>query len=464
MSVQIVLFRDDLRVSDHAALVAAGKLGPIICAYIHDENAPHPDGEARAWWRHAGLERLIDQLQSMGGSLILRIGNIRSELDRLIDETGATGVHWSRRYTPGGIAADTDLKTHLQGKGVSAQSYAGHYLIEPWCVATKSGTPFKVFTPFWRAATAMDLGRSLFWMTKADFAPAPASAALGELGLLPTRPDWGSKMMPYWRSSSDEVLSTFVEGPAAGYATGRDRADQCHVSRLSPYLALGMISPAQIWQSIGLAEQAGKVGSKDAAKFRAELGWREFSAYLLYHFPTILNAEFQPKFAAFPWKDDPDMLRAWQQGRTGYPLVDAGMRELWETGYMHNRVRMVVASFLVKHLLIDWRHGRDWFWDTLVDADLASNTASWQWVAGCGADAAPYFRIFNPITQPEKADPQAEYIARWCPELAHLPVKERLAPWRCSGLFGQLDYPAPIVDHKEARARALTALAQTKAD
>ena len=462
MSVQIVLFRDDLRLADHPALHAAARTGPVLCAYIHDLNGPHPDGAALAWWRHQALARLDRDLQALGGSLVICKGDLLSELTQLIVETDATGVHWSRRYTPGGIAADTELKAHLQRRGIPAQSHAGRYLVEPWQVATKSGTPFKVFTPFWRAATAMDLARPVLPVPKIDFAGAPKRLPVDALNLCPASPDWGAKMLPYWRKSAPETLVDFLQEGAAGYAVGRDRADQSHVSRLSPYLTLGMMSPAQVWQTVSKAEQAGRIGVTDATKFRAELGWREFSAYLLYHFPHILGEEFQPKFASFPWRDDPDLLRAWQRGRTGYPLVDAGMRELWETGYMHNRVRMVVASFLVKHLLIDWRHGRDWFWDTLVDADLASNTASWQWVAGCGADAAPYFRIFNPISQADKADPNAEYIARWCPELAHLPIKERLEPWTCGGLLDDLDYPAPIVHHAAARAAALQALQSVK--
>lgn len=465
MPTTIVIFRDDLRLADHPALSAAASRGKVVCVYNHDPARAHPDGAARAWWRHQALAALERDLKALGGGLVVRSGAFNGEIDRLITDVQADAVYWSRRYAPGHIVEDTELKAHLQNKGIAAESFTGRALLEPWQVMTKSSTPFKVFTPFWKAATTLDLGGTVLPVPEMTFAEMPDSLPLKALNLVPSGPDWSAKMSAYWpmgEAGAQQGLSNFLTTGAVGYASLRDRADLNNVSRISPYLALGMISPAQVWQAVSAAEAFGDLPAADAQKFRAELGWREFSNYLLYHFPSILTDAFQPKFTNFPWRQDANFLRAWEEGRTGYPLVDAGMRELWETGYMHNRVRMVAASFLVKHLLIDWRHGRDWFWDTLVDGDLASNTASWQWVAGCGADAAPYFRIFNPITQPGKADPEADYIARWCPELAHLPVKERLKPWTVGGLFNDLGYPAPIVDHADARKTALAAFQAIK--
>ncbi len=393
----------------------------------------------------------------------------------LIQEVGARDVYWSRRYTPPEITADTALKSQLTAQGVRVHSFAGRYLLEPWVAKTKSDTPFKVFTPFWRAClgriAAVGLGAPLPVPANVLFAnlsglSAP-SAMLDDLDLLPKSPNWAASFPAFWTPGSQGAharFEAFLGDGARGYADGRDRPATPHSSRLSPHLQVGSMSPREVWTAIDRAEGLGDVSTRDAEKFRAELGWREFSSYLLFHTPSLPEVEFQPKFRAFPWRDDPDQIHAWQRGQTGYPLVDADMRELWTTGGMHNRVRMVVASFLVKHLRVDWRVGRDWFWDTLVDADLASNTASWQWVAGCGADAAPYFRVFNPMTQARKFDPEGVYLRRWVPELAGLPGRYIAAPWeapehvrQAAGVTLGKTYPTPIVDHAPARIAVLEA-------
>lgn len=466
----ILLFRNDLRLSDHAALTAACADGrPVICLYVNDPLAADPMGAAQQWWLHHSLTALSAQIELLGGQLVLRSGPTQTVLSQVIAETGADEVHWSRRYTPNAVAADTVLKTQLKSDGIRAESHAGRYLFEPWQVATKSGTPFRVFTPFWRACLAqldqvspalpIPLGLTFYRHLPSDDLP--------DWGLLPTRPNWAAGFGPHWtpgEAGAFARLDHFLTTRAQGYAEGRDFPAVAHVSNLSPHLQMGEITPRQILASLHRAEVTGDVGDRDATKFLAEVGWREFAAYLLYHTPSLPEVEFQPKFVPFPWRDAPDDLAAWQRGQTGYPIVDAGMRELWQTGTMHNRVRMIVASFLTKHLRIDWRTGLAWFHDTLLDADVASNAASWQWVAGCGADAAPYFRIFNPITQATKFDPTGAYIRKWVPELSTLPDRYLGAPWQApeavllgAGVRLGTTYPHPIVDHASARTAALDA-------
>ncbi|MCI2395815.1 deoxyribodipyrimidine photo-lyase [Aliiroseovarius sediminis] len=468
----ILLFRDDLRVSDHHALCAAVKAGHrLTCAFIHDPDAPYPPGGARKWWLHHALAALADKLAALGGSLVLRQGATADMLADLRDETGACDVYWSRRYTPDEVEADTNLKADLTSQGCTVHSHPGRYLLEPWQVSTKAGTPFRVFSPFWRASReqirAAGLGDPLPVPDGIAFADDAPSESLDDLDLLPTAPNWAKGFEPLWQPGEDGAmarLDDFLDGGADGYAKGRDFPAEPHTSRLSPYLQSGNISPRQVWAAVDRAEHLGQMSGRDAEKFRAELGWRDFAAYLLFHNRDFEDTEFQPKFRDFPWRYDKDDLAAWQQGQTGYPIVDAGMRELWQTGHMHNRVRMVVASFLVKHLRLDWRAGRDWFWDTLVDGDLASNAASWQWVAGCGADAAPYFRVFNPMTQAEKFDPDGDYIRTYVPEIADLPDRHLAAPWKApddvldkAGVKIGKTYPAPMVDHANARRAALDA-------
>jgi deoxyribodipyrimidine photo-lyase len=350
-------------------------------------------------------------------------------------------------------------------------------LHEPWEVLTGAGKPYQVFTAYWRAArahgeVAVPLPEPARWV----FHPLPPALAarrvtLPALGLLPTGPDWAGGLRDAWRCGEDDglaMLQAFLTQRLRGYGVARDRPDQPATSRLSPYLRFGQLSVRQIWHAAHAAAQAeGAVALADLDKFLGELGWREFCYGLLYALPDLSTCAVRRQFDAMPWRRDPAALAAWQRGATGYPLVDAGMRELWTTGWMHNRVRMVVASFLVKHLLLDWRDGEAWFWDTLVDADPANNAANWQWVAGCGADAAPYFRIFNPVLQGQKFDPDGAYVRRWVPELARLPASVIHAPWRArseqlaaAGVRLGVDYPLPIVEHEAARQRALAALAQ----
>lgn len=467
----ILLFREDLRLSDHPALYAAAQTGAkLICLYIHDVQGPYPHGGAREWWLHHALRALDGDLRALGGRLVLRQGRSDQVLERVLEESGAGAVFWSRRYAPDQVKADTALKAGLKARGVDVSSCPGRYLFEPWQVQSKSGRPYRVFSPYWRAALALG-GDMLPLAVPQDirFAPPIASDPLDELALLPVAPDWAADFAAHWQPGAAGArarLKGFLAEGAAGYAVGRDMPAQAHVSRLSPYLQMGNISPREVWAAIDRVQVQGALSTEDARKFRAELGWREFSAHLLYHNPELGTHELQPKFRAFPWVEDARALRCWQHGQTGYPIVDAGMRELWTTGYMHNRVRMIVASFLVKHLRIDWRQGMAWFWDTLVDADIASNTASWQWVAGCGADAAPYFRIFNPMTQATKFDPDGAYIRQWVPELAAVPTRWLAAPWqaptdvlRQAGVVLGQSYPRPMVDHADARAQALEVFA-----
>ncbi|SMR83348.1 deoxyribodipyrimidine photo-lyase [Aliiroseovarius halocynthiae] len=465
----ILLFRNDLRLSDHPALTVAAAGGkPVICLYVNDPDAPDPIGRAQLWWLHHSLAALGRQIADLSGQLVLRAGKTRDVLGDVIRATGADAVHWSRRYTPNAIAADTALKAHLNDRGIHVESHAGRYLFEPWQIATKAGTPFRVFTPFWRSCLAqLDAAPAPLPAPDASFMRDLPSETLEGWGGLPTRPNWAAGFGSLWtpgEAGAMARLDSFLDKRAQGYAQGRDFPAATNVSNLSPHLQMGEITPRQILASLRRAEVLGDVGQRDGAKFLAEVGWRDFSAYLLYHNPTLPLEEFQPKFAPFPWRDDAKDLTAWQRGQTGYPIVDAGMRELLQTGTMHNRVRMIVASFLIKHLRINWRAGLSWFHDTLLDADVASNAASWQWVAGCGADAAPYFRIFNPITQATKFDPDGTYIRQWVPEIAALPDKYLGAPWKAPSAVLQaahvtlgMTYPHPIVDHARARTAALAA-------
>lgn len=465
----ILLFRNDLRLSDHPALTAAASNGqPVICLFVNDAEPADPSGGAQLWWLHHSLAALAQQIAGLGGQLVLRSGPTLAVLEDVIRETGAHAVHWSRRYTPNTIAADTALKAQLKDKGIHAESHTGRYLFEPWQVTTKAGTPFRVFSPFWRGClTQLDQVAALLPVPKAAFLRGVPSETLQDWDFLPQRPNWARGFDPIWTPGEVGAvarLDDFLETRARGYAQGRDFPAAEHVSNLSPHLQMGEITPRQILASLRRAEGLGDVSGTDGAKFLAELGWREFSAYLLFHNPTLPSKEFQPKFVPFPWRDAPADLVAWQTGQTGYPIVDAGMRELWQTGTMHNRVRMIVASFLIKHLRVNWRAGLVWFHDTLLDADVASNAASWQWVAGCGADAAPYFRIFNPITQATKFDPTGAYIRQWVPELSALPDRYLGAPWQAPEAVLQgasvrlgVTYPHPIVDHASARTAALDA-------
>jgi deoxyribodipyrimidine photo-lyase len=473
----IVWFRRDLRLSDNPALadaVASGR--PIIPLYILDDTPElRAPGGASNWWLGKSLARLAADLEALGSRLILRRGVAASALAALVAETGASKVVWNRLYDPGLTDRDAALKASLKGDGVAVESFNGSLLSEPWTVRNKTGEPFKVFTPFWRAARASLAPTISLAAPAALCAPEawPSSERLETWALQPTTLDWtgGFALWTPGEGGAQARLADFLAKGLARYAEQRDRPAAEAVSRLSPHLHFGEISPRQVWDAVDVAVGADPALERSAEKFRAELGWREFSHSLLFHNPALESRNFKPAYDAFPWRDDPAAFRAWTLGRTGYPMVDAGMRELWTTGFMHNRVRMLAASFLVKHLLIDWRRGEAWFWDKLLDADRANNAASWQWVAGSGADAAPYFRIFSPMGQGEKFDADGAYVRRWVPELAALPDGVIHAPWtaeplilRAAGVRLGETYPHPIVDHAFARDRALRALKQTRVD
>ncbi len=462
----IVWFRRDLRTGDHPALVAAAEGGrPVIPVYIHDpEGPPRALGGASAWWLDKSLARLAEALATLGSPLILRKGDTATVMRALIAETGATAVYWSRLYDAASIARDTALKSEWTGAGLEAKSFNGALLVEPWTVSTGAGGPFKVFTPYWKAARTAAGGAAPLAAPERLVAPEPPlrSDRLADWSLHPVKPDWSGGFGDWspGEAGARERLDTFLDAPARAYADHRNRPDLEGTSRLSPHLHFGDISPRQIWAACEAAAHLGDAPAGQIEIFEKELGWREFNHHLLFHFPHIIRENFQAGFDDFPWIEDEAGLAAWREGRTGYPIVDAGMRQLWTTGWMHNRVRMIVASFLVKDLLIDWRIGEDWFWDTLVDADVANNVANWQWTAGCGADAAPYFRVFNPILQGEKFDPAGAYVRRWVPELADVPDAEVHQPWRAAN--PPPGYPAPIVDHFMARDRALEAYRRLK--
>jgi deoxyribodipyrimidine photo-lyase len=469
----IVWFRQDLRLADNPALAAACQGGrPVVPLFILDEagEGDWPLGGASRWWLHQSLAALAADLDACGAPLVLRRGPAQEVLSQVIEETGAGAVFWNRRYEPAAIARDAAIKSELQAQRIEARSFNAGLLFEPWTIRTGAGEPYRVFTPFWRACRQAPPPDAPLPPPKA-LAPAPRapqSEPLAGWGLTPTKPDWAGGLREAWtpgESGAQARLQAFLEDAIDAYRDDRDRPDRPGTSRLSPHLHFGEIGPRQVWAAVNALGG----GSSSAEKFLQELGWREFCHHLLFHFPTLPQANFREAFDAFPWAKDEPGLEAWRRGRTGYPIVDAGMRELWTTGWMHNRVRMIAASFLVKHLLQDWRAGEAWFWDTLVDADLANNAASWQWVAGSGADAAPYFRIFNPVLQGEKFDPAGAYVRRWAPELARLPDAWIHKPWaapapvlaRAGVRLGET-WPRPVVDHARARERALEAFQQTK--
>jgi len=465
----ILWFRQDLRLADNPALAhAVGTGRPILPLYILDQGpATLQTGAASLWWLDKSLRALDASLRARGSRLILRRGDSEAELRRLIDETGAGAVFMNRRFEPDAFARDADIARGLEAAGVACKGWNGTLLARPGYVLNGSGQPYKVFTPFHRALLAAAAAPPAAPApAQIRTSPEPASEHIDAWGLHPTRPDWsrGFDWTP-GEAGAEAALTAFLSRGLKTYGKGRDIPAEPATSRLSPHLHFGEISP---WRAVEAARSAaaeGRVPAAEADKFVAEIGWREFSAHLLHAFPQITATAFRPEYDAMPWRDDPAGLEAWKRGRTGYPVVDAGMRELWATGFMHNRVRMIVASFLVKHLLIDWREGEAWFRDTLVDADIASNVQNWQWVAGSGADASPYFRIFNPITQGQKFDADGRYVRRWVPELRGVPDRWLHAPWtaapevlRDARVRLGAEYPRPIVEHDVARKRALESL------
>jgi deoxyribodipyrimidine photo-lyase len=462
-------FRNDLRLADNPALHAGALAGAVVPVYIHDETGPWAPGGASRWWLDGSLTRLDAALRALGSRLVVRRGDPVAELSAIARETGAGALHWSRAYEPGEAALEDRLRSALAGT-LDLHRYAGRLLHEPEALRTGAGKPFQVFTPFWRACLAAPAPPPPLPAPAKLAAPArwPESLTIADLGLLPRAPDWAGGLRAAWEpgeAGAQAAFARYLDGPADRYRSQRDLPGITGTSRLSPHLHFGEIGVRTLWHATRTAMAAGLPAAEGEA-FLREVGWREFSAHLLFHWPTLPDTPLRPEFAAFPWQPDAALVRAWQRGETGYPIVDAGLRELWATGWMHNRVRMIVASFLVKDLLVPWQQGEAWFWDTLVDADLASNAASWQWVAGCGADAAPYFRVFNPVLQGRKFDPDGAYVRRWVPALARLPAAGIHAPWElpaptlaAAGVVLGRDYPAPVVDHAAARARALDAYA-----
>ncbi len=472
----IVWFRDDLRITDHPALAAAVAGGrPIVCVYVLDDESPglRPLGGAARWWLAGSLRALGDALQARGGALVLRRGAAATAIAGLAAELHASALFMNRRHDPAATAVDHGVESGLRAIGIEVRQFQASLLHEPETLRTGTGRPYQVFTPFWRHLRHAAVPRApLAAPAGIESVPGVGGDALAAWYLEPTHPDWAADMRTSWlrgEAGAQADLAAFLDHGLQGYAERRDRPDLPHTSRLSPRLRFGEISPYQVWHACIQAAESGRAAPADVEKLLAELGWREFCYHLLNQCPALATANFNRRFDAFPWRRDETALTAWQRGRTGYPLVDAGMRQLWATGWMHNRVRMVTASFLIKHLLIDWRAGEQWFWDTLVDADVASNPANWQWVAGSGADAAPYFRIFNPVLQGEKFDPSGDYVRRYVPALGGLGADAIQAPFRAkpfelahAGVVLGGTYPEPIVAHDEARRRALAALAATK--
>jgi deoxyribodipyrimidine photo-lyase len=464
MTIALVWFRQDLRLTDNPAfLEACSQHQFVIPLYVYQEQRSVL-GRAQAWWLHHSLTALSHALSQLGLHLILRKGNPLEIILDLVKNVPINTVYWNRCYEPMAISRDTNLKSTLLEQGIEVKSSNGSLLHEPWTIKNKQGDFFKVFTPYWkrcRQSLSIQPARSITHSPKGLEVP---SDTILEWKLLPTIP-WAARFPEYWtpgEQGAQNKLHEFINHHLTGYKKNRDFPANNATSRLSPHLHFGEISPWAVVRAIEIAKLDPHCDFASAEHFLSELGWREFSVYLLYHFPKLPSENFKPEFDAFPWHNDEQWLKRWQKGLTGYPIIDAGMRELWATGYMANRVRMIVASFLTKGLFVDWRLGAAWFLDTLVDADLANNSASWQWVAGCGADAAPYFRIFNPVLQSQKFDPEGDYIRQWIPELGKLKGQAIHAPWEWPESKESILYPKPIMNHKEARTMALSYYKQLK--
>lgn len=461
-------FRQDLRIADNPALQEAANRGDVLPVYIFDTVHPaeHAMGGASRWWLHHSLKALNKQLN---GRLQIYTGDPVSILPALAREHGVHRIHWNRCYEPWRVQRDSKVKEQLQSSSVVVRSYNGSLLWEPWDILKKDGTPYRVFTPYYTNGchNAEPPRKPLLRPDQLELADNKSrSCSIDDLNLLP-KVRWDRALDPHWQigeKAAHIALHHFLEHGISGYRHKRDFPALRNVSRLSPHLHWGEISPNQVWYAAACLGN-----NEDVEHFHREIGWREFSHYLLYHFPEMPHKNFNRKFDRFPWKDDDALLSCWKKGKTGIPIIDAGMRELWETGYMHNRVRMVVASFLTKNLRLHWKHGQTWFWDCLADANLANNSGSWQWVAGCGVDAAPYFRIFNPVTQGQKFDPTGEYTRSFVPELDRMPDRFLFNPWEApadvlqeAGVVLGETYPHPVVDLKESRAQALDAYAKIK--
>lgn len=457
----LVWFRYDLRLDDHPALVEAVRTGsPVAAVFVLDPDSDgRPLGAASRWWLHHSLTALTESLDRHGITLILRRGNSASEIASVARTLNAGSVFWNQGHTPWMTAQDHTVESELRTKGIHCITTRSGLIADPDVVRNKAGGHFRVFTPFWKTlSTAHPPQNPVNPPAQVHPATVPKGTGLEleDLALLPvTGPDWTQGLQETWKPGEDgarQRLRTFLDGVIDGYAIGRDFPDQEATSHLSPHLRFGEISVRRIWSStLGAAGETG-------LKFLSEVGWREFNHYILFQNPNLHRNPLRQEFRHFPWRDDPVAFRAWCRGKTGYPIVDAGMRELWHTGWMHNRVRMIVGSFLIKDLLVPWQLGEEWFWDTLVDACPANNPGNWQWVAGCGADAAPFFRIFNPILQGEKFDPAGTYVRRWIPEIRTRDNRSVQRPVDPDDLFSRSSYPPPIVNHGLARDRALSAL------
>jgi deoxyribodipyrimidine photo-lyase len=479
MTRALVWLRRDLRLRDNAALArACASADQVIPVFIHapEEEAAWSPGAASRWWLHHSLAALDAALRAAGSRLVIRSGPSLATLQTLIRETGATVVYFNRLYEPASLARDRAIEETLRAQGVETESFSGALLFEPWSLRTGSGTPFQVFTPFWNAGQRRPPPQPPLGKPRNLRPPArlPKSHELNAVGLLPTL-SWADGFAPHWRPGEAGALARlkrFCADGLADYPRTRDLPAVDGVSRLSPHLHFGELTPRQVWYAVQTAADTRRSSglARAAAAYLRQIGWREFAFHVLHHWCDTPEQPLRPAFAQFPWrKNYAELLQAWQRGQTGYPLIDAGMRELWASGWMHNRVRMVVASFLVKNLRIPWQEGARWFSDTLVDADLANNTLGWQWAAGCGADAAPYFRIFNPRLQGEKFDPDGVYVRRWLPELARVPRRYVHAPWTMPaavqddcGCMIERDYPAPVVDFATSRREALAAYGELK--
>lgn len=473
-SPSIVLFQDDFRMKDNPALAAAAHRGaPLICLFVWNPYSCGyaKPGAASRWWLHHSIQNFSTAIKKAGNEFIIQIGHPFEVVSALVERFEVSHVFGNFACEPHAFKAQHDLLTWLEDEKLEGTFFHGNTLLDPTAVQTKSGKPYSVFTPFYRQVVSQ--------LTLPSPLPAPrslppvpqgkmTSEPLDSLELLPEI-DWAQGIRDMWtpgEAGAEKALQQFLRSAAKVYSTDRDRPDYSHTSRLSPYLHFGEISPKKVWHTVSQRNKTLPASQhrKSHEAYLRQIVWREFSRYLLYHFPHTVNEPMSADFNAFPWRQDPDSLRTWQKGLTGYPIIDAGMRELWHTGWMHNRVRMIVGSFLTKDLLLPWQQGAAWFWETLVDADLANNTMGWQWVAGCGADASPFFRIFNPMTQGQKFDPNGKYVRRWVPELAQLPPKWIHAPWEApQSVLQEADvelgktYPQPIVNHAKARSQALEA-------
>lgn len=475
-SIGIVLFRKDLRLDDNPALSRACETcNAVVPVFVWnpDELEPWAPGEASQYWLHQSLKSLGASLEAVGSRLVIAQGDTVVTVLAIAKKIGASLVTWNRRYEPAAIEADKQLESELTESGLEVESFNGSLLVEPWEIETRSGTHYKVFTPFWKSCLAnVDIDNTL---EAPESIPTPKkwpkSISLVELNLEPEI-DWAGGIREFWNfgeAAAHTCLERFLDERVHDYADTRDQLGEYGTSGLSPYLAWGELSPRQIWNMTHERMASDPATERTGKAFLRQLYWRDFAYHLLYHEPQMTNDPLRPEFSNFPWANDDELLERWKRGRTGYPIVDAAMNELWHTGIMHNRTRMVVASFLVKDLLIPWQEGAKWFWDTLVDADLANNTFGWQWTAGCGADAAPYFRVFNPMTQGERFDKEGIYIRQWLPELCKMPDRYIQRPWEApedvldqAGVVLGDTYPEPIVDHQEARNAALAAFAHIK--